>query len=63
MDVVPTEIVHVGDRESNDVQGPLTIGMKAILFTGVVDRGSQQTRAHAVCRKLSDLPRIVGRLD
>lgn len=63
LDVVPTEIVHIGDRESNDVLGPLTIGMKAILFTGVVDRGSQQTRAHAVCRKLSDLPQIVGRLD
>ncbi len=63
LDVVPTEIVHVGDRESNDVQGPLQIGMKAILFTGIVDRGSQQTRAHAVCRKFTDLPRIVSRLD
>lgn len=63
LDVVPTEIVHIGDRESNDVLGPLTIGMKAILFTGIVDRGSQHTRAHAVCRKLSDLPQIVGRLD
>jgi HAD superfamily hydrolase (TIGR01549 family) len=63
LDVVPTEIVHVGDRESNDVAGPLTIGMKAILFTGIVDRGSQHTRAHAICRQLSDLPRIVGRLD
>ena len=63
LDVVPTEIVHIGDRESNDVLGPLTIGMKAILFTGVVDRGSQHTRAHAVCRKFSDLPQLVGRLD
>lgn len=63
LDVVPTEIVHVGDRESNDIQGPLSIGMKAILFTGVVDRGSQQTRAHAVCRNFPDLPQLVGRLD
>jgi putative hydrolase of the HAD superfamily len=63
LDVVPTEIVHIGDRESNDVLGPLSIGMKAILFTGIVDRGSQHTRAHAVCRKISDLPRLVGRLD
>ncbi|MBX3011053.1 MAG: HAD family hydrolase [Caldilineaceae bacterium] len=62
LDVVPTEIVHVGDRESNDVHGPLTIGMKAILFTGIVDRGSQQTRAHAVCRRMADLPQIVARL-
>ncbi len=63
LEVVPTEIVHVGDRESNDVQGPLQIGMKAILFTGIVDRGSHQTHAHAVCRKFTDLPRIVSRLD
>jgi HAD superfamily hydrolase (TIGR01549 family) len=63
LDVVPTEIVHIGDRESNDIAGPLTIGMKAILFTGIVDRGSQQTRAHAICRRLTDLPQIVGRLD
>lgn len=63
LDVVPTEIVHIGDRESNDVAGPLQIGMKAVLFTGIVDRGSQQTRAHAVCRKFTDLPRIVSRLD
>ena len=63
LDVVPTEIVHVGDRETNDIQGPLQIGMKAILFTGIVDRGSKQTHAHAVCHKFTDLPRLVSRLD
>lgn len=63
LDVVPTEIAHVGDRESNDILGPLSIGMKAILFIGVVDRGSHQTHAHAVCRQMTDLPQIVGRLD
>lgn len=63
LDVSPTQIVHVGDRESNDVAGPLAIGMKAILFTGIVDRGSQQTRAHAVCHRFPDLPNIVRRMD
>lgn len=58
----PSQIVHVGDRENNDVAGPLSLGMRAILFTGVVDRGSQQTRAHAVCSSLSQLPSLVRRL-
>jgi putative hydrolase of the HAD superfamily len=61
-DIVPGNIVHIGDRESNDVEGPLAVGMKAILFTGVVDRGSATTRAHAVCRKLSDLPGLIRRM-
>ena len=58
----PREIVHVGDRESNDVLGPISIGMRSILFTGVKDRGSQKTRAHAVCRDFRDLPAIIRRL-
>ena len=58
----PGQIVHVGDRESNDVIGPLSIGMNAILFTGVKDRGSASTRATAVCRTYAALPGIVRRL-
>jgi len=56
------EIVHVGDRERNDVDGPLALGMKAILFTGVLDRGSANTRASVVCRVFSDLPKIIEKL-
>ncbi len=60
---VPFEqIAHVGDRESNDVEGALAAGMQAILFTGVVDRGSANTRARAVCHDFSDLPQIIARL-
>ncbi|HXF64219.1 MAG TPA: HAD family hydrolase [Caldilineaceae bacterium] len=58
----PHQIVHIGDRESNDVAGPLAVGMSAILFTGIVDRGSSRTRAHAVCRNFRDLPALVRRL-
>jgi putative hydrolase of the HAD superfamily len=58
----PWQMVHIGDRESNDVTGPLSIGMRAILFTGIIDRGSAKTRAHAVCRNFRDLPAIVRRL-
>ena len=62
LDVAPTRIVHVGDRESNDIVGPLELGMSAILFTGIVDRGSHKTRATAVCRNFVDLPQIIRRL-
>jgi putative hydrolase of the HAD superfamily len=58
----PWQMVHIGDRESNDIDGPLTIGMRAILFTGIVDRGSSKTRATAVCRNFRDIPAIVRRL-
>lgn len=38
----PRLVAHVGDRESNDVAGPLAIGMRAVLFTGIVDRTQGQ---------------------
>jgi len=63
LDVPPNQIVHIGDRESNDVVGPHKIGMKSILFTGLVDRGSEQSKADAICRKFVDLPQIVKRLN
>ncbi|MCB9140004.1 MAG: HAD family hydrolase [Caldilineaceae bacterium] len=58
----PRQIVHVGDRESNDVAGPLSMGMWSILFTGIIDRGSEQSRAHAVCRSYRELPGLIRRL-
>ena len=57
------QIVHVGDRESNDVAGPLEKGMQAILFTGVLDRDSRNTRANAVCREFANLPHVIQSLD
>ena len=33
MGVALAEIVHIGDRDHNDVKGPQKLGMKAILFT------------------------------
>jgi putative hydrolase of the HAD superfamily len=60
---LPTnQVAHVGDRERNDVEGPLLVGMRAVLFTGIVDRGSERTRAHAVCKNFRDLPAILRRL-
>lgn len=56
------QMVHVGDRENNDVAGPQGAGMRAILFTGAVDRDSAKTRADAVCASMDELPQVVQRL-
>lgn len=57
-----TGLAHIGDRESNDVDGPLAVGATAVLYTGVIDRGSDATRAQAVCRHHDDLPAILDSL-
>jgi HAD superfamily hydrolase (TIGR01549 family) len=62
LDVDISEIVHIGDRESNDIFGAIRAGARAVLYTGAVDRGSAETKAHAVCGDLAELPAIVERL-
>lgn len=62
LDAPPRAIAHVGDRESNDVEGPRAVGFRTVLFTGIVDRGAERTRADAVCRHYGDLPAILQRL-
>ncbi len=56
------EIVHVGDREHNDIAGPHEVGSRAVLFTGAIDRDSANTRADAVCRDYAQLPAIIDSL-
>jgi len=55
-------MAHVGDREANDVAGPLAVGMRAVLFTAAVDRGSADTAASAVCASAAELPATLDRL-
>ncbi len=63
LDIPPERIVHVGDRESNDVEGPLAIGMKALLFIGAIDRRvNEKTRAHDFFKHFSELPNKVRAL-
>jgi putative hydrolase of the HAD superfamily len=57
------EIVHIGDREHNDVAGAKDAGARAVLLTAAVDRGSGSTRADAVCPEYSRLPAIIDALD
>lgn len=43
-------LAHVGDREANDIAGPLAVGATAILYTGTIDRDSKNTKAHIHCK-------------
>ena len=56
------EMLHIGDREHNDVRGPHALGMKAILFTATRDRDLAGNTADAVCARAADLPAVVERL-
>ena len=54
-----SEMLHIGDREHNDVRGPHALGMKAILFTATRDRDRTGSTADAVCERAADLPAAV----
>ena len=56
------EMLHIGDRDHNDVKGPQALGMKAVLFTASRDRDRDATSADAVCGHASALPATVLRL-
>lgn len=62
MGVALEEMVHIGDRDHNDVKGPQALGMKAVLFvaTRAVDR--DRTSANAVCASFAELPAAIDRL-
>ncbi len=57
------DIVHVGDREHNDIAGPHAVGARAILLTVVKDRGSDNTQADAICRDYSDFLAVVESME
>jgi len=55
------EIVHIGDREKKDIEGPHQVGAKAIYTTVVLNRGDD-TKAEAHCSDYSELKKIVDQL-
>jgi HAD superfamily hydrolase (TIGR01549 family) len=57
-----TEIVHIGDRDYNDIKGPQAIGAKAVLFTATRDDDKDITTADAICERAADLPTIIDQL-
>lgn len=56
------EIVHIGDREHNDILGPEKMGMKSILCLAALDRGSDRNRADAFFEDYSELPDLIENL-
>ncbi len=61
---VPIEnIVHIGDRDHNDVKGPHQLGARAVLFTAARDRDKGITTADAICERYADLPGIIRVLE
>jgi putative hydrolase of the HAD superfamily len=62
LDIAFEDMIHVGDREHNDIQGPHGLGMKAVLFCGTRDNDRSNTTADAICKHHRDLPSIVRRL-
>jgi FMN phosphatase YigB (HAD superfamily) len=57
-----TEIVHIGDRDHNDIKGPHAIGAKAVLFTATRADDRDITTADAICDHPLDLPGIIDDL-
>jgi len=56
------EIIHIGDREHNDILGPEKMGMKSILCLAALDRGSDPKRVDAFFNNYKELPNIVDNL-
>ncbi|NIM26972.1 MAG: HAD-IA family hydrolase [Gammaproteobacteria bacterium] len=56
------EMLHIGDRDHNDIKGPHALGMKAVLFTATRDRDKAHTSADAVCERAAELPEVVRRV-
>ncbi len=63
LDVHLSEIIHVGDREEKDVDGPHAVGAKAVFTTVVKDRGSTDTKAEIICHNYSDFPVLIESLN
>ncbi len=60
--VAVEEMVHIGDRDHNDVKGPQALGMKAVLFTATRDNDKDTTTADAICASHADLPATIDAL-
>ena len=57
------EIVHIGDREHNDILGPNKIGINSILCLAALDRGSPRENANAFFENYNDLPKIIETME
>ena len=56
------EMIHIGDRDHNDVKGPQALGMKAVLFIAKRAQDRDTTSAEAVCETHAELPATIDRV-
>lgn len=56
------DMLHIGDRDHNDIKGPHALGMKAVLFTATRDNDKGHTTADAVCASAAELPDTIHAL-
>jgi putative hydrolase of the HAD superfamily len=57
-----SQMVHIGDRDHNDIKGPQALGMKGVLFTAKRDMDKDTTSADSICQQHADLPKIIDAL-
>ena len=57
-----SQMVHIGDRDHNDIKGPQALGMKGVLFTAKRNIDKDTTSADAICHSHADLPTIIDAL-
>lgn len=57
------EIVHLGDREAKDIDGPHAVGARGVLVPIAKDRGGPNSKADAVCRDYRELAAILKKLE
>ena len=55
-------MVHIGDRDHNDVKGSQALGMKAVLFIATRAHDRDRTSADAVCASHAELPGVIDGL-
>jgi HAD superfamily hydrolase (TIGR01549 family) len=56
------QMIHIGDRDHNDIQGPQRLGMKAVLFTASRSVDRDGTTADAICDSYAELPGMIDSL-
>jgi len=56
------EMMHIGDRDHNDVKGPQALGMKAVLFIAKRANDRDTTSAEAICASHAELPATVDKV-
>jgi len=62
--VAASELVHIGDREANDIAGPVAYGAHCVLYTGAIDRRGpgELTQADAVVQHMDEMPAAIARI-